>query len=98
MAPQVAATVPKRTRKVRLVAKALQDSRWVRDITGSLSISAFRQYIALWCRIQQVQLRSIRLCLTGSFGNGPLTSSIPRRLLTGCSFSLASSDGAIMSH
>jgi hypothetical protein len=50
------AVVSSRTRKTRTVADALNGSRWIRDISGSLSTAALVQYIQLWDRLQSVDL------------------------------------------
>jgi hypothetical protein len=58
-APDVVATVQRRRAyKSRSVADALQDSQWIGDITGSLSVSALNQYVLLWSRIQTVVLHT----------------------------------------
>jgi hypothetical protein len=40
----------------RLVVEAMMDERWIRDISGSLSIPVLQQYIDLWSQMQGVQL------------------------------------------
>jgi hypothetical protein len=50
LAPDLLLAVDKRDVKVRTVAQALQNNRWVADITGSLSALAIPQYLALWER------------------------------------------------
>jgi hypothetical protein len=50
--------VPKRIRKRSLVVEPLQGDTWIRDIAGSLSMQALRQYISLWCRLRDVRLHA----------------------------------------
>jgi hypothetical protein len=52
----LSATVNKRVAKTRTVTDALSGERWVRDISGSLSIPDLQQYISLWSQLQGVQL------------------------------------------
>jgi hypothetical protein len=54
----VVTTVSRRALKTRSIADTLQDNQWIRDISGSLSISALNQYVLLWSRIQTVALRT----------------------------------------
>jgi hypothetical protein len=54
MAPLVVAIVSPRVHKTQIVAEAVQNARWVRDIAGSLSIPALLQYISLWSRVQEL--------------------------------------------
>jgi hypothetical protein len=56
LAPLVVAVMSKRTRKNRLVADALRDDQWIRDISGSLSVQALAQYVLLWDRLQPLHL------------------------------------------
>jgi hypothetical protein len=56
MAPLLVAAVSPRVRKPRTVADAVQNARWVRNISGSLFIPALVQYISLWSRVQELQL------------------------------------------
>jgi hypothetical protein len=58
IAPEVVAAVPNCTRKTRLVSEALHGTRWIRDITGSLSAVALTQYVHLWDRLHHTHLRS----------------------------------------
>jgi hypothetical protein len=34
----------------------LHQLKWVRDITGSLSVSALTKYLELWSRVQPIRL------------------------------------------
>jgi hypothetical protein len=56
--------VSKRTRKSRLVYDALHNDQWIRDITGSHSIVALFEYVALWTRLQPIALNND---VTGKF-------------------------------
>jgi hypothetical protein len=58
LAPDVVATVPKRTRVLRRtsVAEALIDDQWISDITGSLSVTALAQYVSIWETLKGLQL------------------------------------------
>lgn len=56
LAPLVWAAVPKRTRNTRLVRDALVGTIWARDVTGSLSVPALRQYLHLWYRLQRINI------------------------------------------
>jgi hypothetical protein len=38
------------------VADALQNDRWIVDITGSLSITALVHYVSVWTSMQEIQL------------------------------------------
>jgi hypothetical protein len=71
--------VSKRASKSRLVSDALLGDCWIRDISGSLSVLTLQQYVSLWVRIQQVQLHP-NSPGTDLSGNGPVASSILRRL------------------
>jgi hypothetical protein len=42
--------------KTRLVCDALTGEQWIRDINGSLSVSALIEYVNLWAHLQTVQL------------------------------------------
>jgi hypothetical protein len=55
-APQLLQAVSKRTMKTRLVCDALTGEQWIRDINGSLSVSALIEYVNLWAHLQTVQL------------------------------------------
>jgi hypothetical protein len=54
--PDLVACVPGRIKKSHTVAEALQNLRWVRDISDSLSATVLVQYLNAWSRLQQVQL------------------------------------------
>jgi hypothetical protein len=56
--PCMFAAVNKRVANTRLVVEALTDDRWIRDISGSLSIPVLHQYMQLWSQLQVVQLAS----------------------------------------
>lgn len=56
LAPTVFQAVGKRTRKTRLVADALQNAQWRRDIRGGLSSTAIAQYLQLSDLIEQITL------------------------------------------
>jgi hypothetical protein len=56
VAPLVAVVVlPPRVRKFWLVADVVQSVRWIRDISGSLSIPALAQYVSMWSRVHGLQ-------------------------------------------
>jgi hypothetical protein len=38
--------------------EAMHSSQWIRDISGSLSLQALRQYIPLWSHLQVLQLQT----------------------------------------
>jgi hypothetical protein len=38
------------------VAQALQNATWIRDISGSISVTALTHYVHLWTRLSDVQL------------------------------------------
>jgi hypothetical protein len=52
LAPDLLVAVDRRAFRVRMVAQALQNNRWVADITGSLSALGLQQYLALWERME----------------------------------------------
>jgi hypothetical protein len=52
LAPDLLIAVDRRAFRVCTVAQALQNDRWVTDITGSLSVLGLRQYLVLWECIQ----------------------------------------------
>jgi hypothetical protein len=58
LAPRLIEVVSRRTRKSRLVCDALLNDRWIWDITGSLSIVALSEYMALWTRLQPIALNN----------------------------------------
>jgi hypothetical protein len=60
LAPDVVEAVPKWARKTQVLAETLQNSQWIRDVSGSLSLSALRQYISLWTHLLEFQLDSTR--------------------------------------
>jgi hypothetical protein len=45
LAPDVVTTVRRRVLKTRTVAEGLHNNQWIRDISGSLSITALSQYV-----------------------------------------------------
>ncbi|CAL4948729.1 unnamed protein product [Urochloa decumbens] len=56
LVPTLVARVGTRTKKSRTVAQALTQDRWVRDITGGLSVLAVVEYLHLWPVITAVHL------------------------------------------
>jgi hypothetical protein len=52
LASDLLVAVDRRAHRVRTVAQALQNDRWVADITGTLSALGLQQYLALWDLIQ----------------------------------------------
>nr|TKV94844.1 hypothetical protein SEVIR_9G322550v2 [Setaria viridis] len=40
----------------RGVSEALHDGRWIRDITGSLSVAAIVDYLQIWDAVTAIQL------------------------------------------
>jgi hypothetical protein len=56
LAPDLVVSAHKQARKNRLVAEALSNAAWIRDITGSLSASSLWQYVWLWMRLNSIQL------------------------------------------
>ena len=45
LAPNVFRTVPKRVRKSRTIAQALQNRGWVQDIRGALTVQVLMEYL-----------------------------------------------------
>jgi hypothetical protein len=56
LVPDLISAVHKNTRKNRLVAEAIPNAQWIRDITRSLSARARQQYVWLWSRLNDVHL------------------------------------------
>jgi hypothetical protein len=56
LAPDLGAAVATRVKSTRLVGAALHQLKWVRDITGYLSVSALTKYLELWSRVQPIRL------------------------------------------
>jgi len=48
LAPNVFRTVPKRVRKSRTIAQALQNRGWVQDIRGALTVQVLMEYLQVW--------------------------------------------------
>jgi hypothetical protein len=82
LAPDVLAAVPKRALKTRLVVDGLANNAWVRDISGSLSVTALAQYVTSFGRGAPGH-SSIRFVMTSSFGNGRQISNTRPRQPTG---------------
>jgi hypothetical protein len=55
-APDLFSAVHKNAWKNRLVSEAIPNGQWIRDITGSLSATAIRQYVCLWSKLNGMQL------------------------------------------
>lgn len=56
LAPCLLQAVGPRIRKSRTVQEALQDRRWVRDITGGLTVQVILDYLFIWDKIYHWQL------------------------------------------
>jgi hypothetical protein len=56
LAPLLHACVPKRRRKTRTVAEALQNHCWARDIRGNLGVHEIGQYLRIWHAIEGTTL------------------------------------------
>jgi hypothetical protein len=51
ISPDLAVAVAPRRRKHRLVASALLNNSWTRDITSALTLPVLVQYIEVWQRL-----------------------------------------------
>lgn len=60
IAPWLCKVVSARVKKRRTVAQALHGGRWLRDISGSLSVAAIVDYLKVWDRMSAVQLNQER--------------------------------------
>ncbi|KAJ1269194.1 hypothetical protein BS78_07G191800 [Paspalum vaginatum] len=56
LAPALLPLVSRRVRSTQTVAIGLTGGRWVRELTGALSVQAIAQYLQLWERLQGVLL------------------------------------------
>jgi hypothetical protein len=56
LVPTLCSLVSARTKKRQTVAEALCNRRWVRSITGTLSVQAIEEYLHLWNLLSEVQL------------------------------------------
>jgi hypothetical protein len=78
LAPNLIASVSRRTKKSRIVEEALTENAWVLDIRGDISSLAFSEFFRLWDMLQEIQLAQI--LGTGISGLLPL-DPIPQSLL-----------------
>jgi hypothetical protein len=54
-----------RTKNLGTVAQALQDDRWIRDISGALTVQVLFEYLRIWDLTRNIQLtegRADRIC------------------------------------
>lgn len=56
LAPNLAACVPKRFLKSRIVQEALAGSLWINDIRGNISVQAFYEFFMIWDLVRDFQL------------------------------------------
>ena len=56
LAPNLFRAVPKRVRKSRTAAQALQNRGWVRDIRGALTVQVLIEYLHVWDLLEGVIL------------------------------------------
>ncbi|KAF8669944.1 hypothetical protein HU200_051126 [Digitaria exilis] len=56
LAPCLLQAVGPRIRKTRTVHEALQDKRWVRDITGGLTVQVILDYLFIWEKVYRWSL------------------------------------------
>jgi hypothetical protein len=56
IAPLLYACIPKRRRRIRMVADGLLNHSWARDIHGTIGIPEIGEYLLLWRRLESVQL------------------------------------------
>lgn len=56
LAPHVFQGVQPRIRKTRLVHDAIQDDKWIQDITGARTFPLIREFMKLWDIIQPINL------------------------------------------
>ena len=56
LAPCLCNTAGDRVKKRRTVAQALQNDRWIRDISGSLTVQVILEYLHIWDLKRQIQL------------------------------------------
>jgi hypothetical protein len=56
LAPNLFRAVPKRVRKSRTAAQALQNRGWVRDIRGALTVQVLIEYLQVWDLLEGVIL------------------------------------------
>jgi hypothetical protein len=57
LALDLLAAVGARCRGTQLVCEALQNDRWIADISGVLSVHALYQYVSTWSRLQGISLQ-----------------------------------------
>lgn len=65
IAPCLCNTVGVRVKKQRTVAQALQDDRWIRDISGALTVQVILEYLHVWDLTREIQLadcQNDRIC------------------------------------
>lgn len=86
LAPEVVRKVPRRTRKLRMVAQALQNQAWVTDIHGVLGLIGLTEFLQLWDTLAEVtlsqydDLHAWKFDATGQ----PSTRSAYRAFFVGC--------------
>jgi hypothetical protein len=54
--PRLFAVVPKRTRNCRTVLDALTNRKWLMDISGTLTVGVFADFLDLWDALEAVSL------------------------------------------
>lgn len=74
IAPCLIRAMGKRTARTRTVHEAMQGRRWVRDITGALTVQVILDYLFIWEKVPPSQ--------TGRGGSGRLMDNSRRHQLT----------------
>jgi len=57
LVPNLFQLIPKRTVKRRTIAQALNNSSWVADIKGALSVQVLTQYLLIWDLVDGMTLQ-----------------------------------------